>query len=422
MMFVWLALYNIAWLVIWPLIKLWCKLSPGKNWHCQRIDVEPGLTPSGKKVIWLHALSLGEVNTAIPLIQELKKYGHDVIVSSTTESGFERAIELLHDTNISIFPMPFDTLWNIKKILKNPIHTIIILETDIWPNLIWTARKNRIPVFLVNARMRQDSFRNYKIMKHLKFNIFSLFTRIFPASESDARYYLQLTEHDRNKVIFLGNLKWDYIAMNKPTLEEIEALRNKTNIPSERPVWIAGSIHKGEEEAIIKAHKKVQKIHKNALLIIAPRKLELTASIIQKCRQHALKYELRSRERSINDEIDVLIVDTFGELLKFYGLGRCAFVGGSMVRFGGHNLFEPATYGIPVCWGPYVFNFLDMAETLKATGTGKEISGFEELVNFVINALSNHFINSQFAEYPCKSAREIIHFMLESSVSSTVRN
>ncbi len=420
-MIFWLVLYNITWLIIWPFLKLWCKLSNGENWHCRRIIVDTTNLPFKEKTIWLHALSLGEINTAFPLIHEFKKSGWNIIVSSTTKSGLERATQLLRDMNTFVFPMPLDSPWNVKEILENPIQAIVIVETDIWPNLVWLAHKNRIPIFLVNARMRHNSFRKYEIIKRLKFNIFSLFTHIFPASESDKRYYSRLTDHD-SKVTFLGSLKWDYVAMKKISSKEIAALRQETNISPKRPIWVAGSIHEGEEEIIIKAHKKVKKTHKNALLIIAPRKLELTKSIIKQCYRYGLKYKLRSERENIDNEIDVFIVNSFGELLKFYGLGHCAFVGGSMVKFGGHNLFEPAIYDIPVCWGPHVFNFLDMAKTLKIKGQGKEIPDYEGLTNFVTNALSNRSKNFLFRKHPYKTAKKITSFITKLLSGSTIRN
>ena len=382
-----IILYNIGWLILWPLIIAWSKLH-NKNWYSRRIKFNIGKLPryADKNSVWVHALSMGEVLSAIPLVQELKELGYRIIFSSTTESGFERAKSYFHNSEVQVVLMPIDTPWNVRKIYRLPIKGLIIVETDVWPNLLWFANKYKIPIFLVNARMRPKSFKNYLFMKKCNLSLFQLFNMIFPASESDAKYYRELVKN-KNRVKFCGNLKWDYVYRKRSSIYEIKELRRMLNVPETRPVWVAGSIHEGEEEIVMKAHKKICSLHNNCLLIIAPRKLEHVNRIIECCESYGLSYKLRS-ENWVSEKTNVLILNTFGELLKFYGLGWCAFVGGSLVEFGGHNLMEPAVYNIEICWGPHVFNFIDMAKEIERSRGGKVIYNSGDLAEFVLDVFS----------------------------------
>lgn len=386
----WWSLYNTGWAFAWPTL-----------WFLKKIRKNPFFRPLESSVIcddnpnvplpsiWFHAMSLGEVNSSVPLAMEFKKRGYGIIYSTGTRSGFAAADRLTKGLKEKIvdllLPMPLDAPWVVKGFIETlkalrPA-AVIFVETDIWPNILSFCKSLGVPLLLVNARMRPASYRYHGMALKVGAGLLDFFDLIFASSQKDA---LKMAERvsQPQKVRYVGNIKWDAAVLSKWSEERVEKLRREIGLDLSRPVWVAGSVHSGEEGAILEVHQRVLHLIPEALLIIAPRKLELSPEVAKKCASLGLPCRFRSKSHKAASA-SVYVVDTYGELSGFYALGRCAFVGGSIVPFGGHNPLEPAIYGIPVCWGPYLFNFEEIATELINRSVGYPIRNSHELFLWV---------------------------------------
>lgn len=391
----WYVLYNTGWECAWPWIKLWSKLQPTRFFRalsCNLLQFSKDQQHNKRAntpCVWFHALSLGEVISSIPLVREFRNHGFDIIYSTGTMSGLCTAINSTAKSHpplvLDVFPLPFDAPWLVTDFVKylRSYYTVlaVFIETDIWPNILRDLKLHGIPSILVNARMRPASHKRYLIARRFGIRPLDMFERIFAASQYEASN-LRLLVSDPNRVCYVGNTKWDAAISTRRSETDIRQLRRQIDLDDHRPVWVAGSIHSGEEDIVLDVHRLIIADIPDAFLVIAPRKRDIVQGLLQKCAHYGLKAAVRSEEKSAFGK-SVYILDTHGELAEFYGLGRCAFVGGSLVPFGGHNLLEPAVYGIPVCWGPYVFNFAELAEELTESGLGMQVKNSDELFNFV---------------------------------------
>nr|WP_281243982.1 glycosyltransferase N-terminal domain-containing protein [Thermodesulforhabdus norvegica] len=365
--------------------------------------------------IWIHAMSLGEVNSSIPLALEFQRRGYRIVYSTGTKSGFTAATRPVKEGGSKIanpvLPMPVDAPWSAKDFIKNlkvfqPV-AAVFTETDIWPNMLAFCKKLKIPLVLVNARMRPSSYRYHRIASKLGFRLLDFFDVIFAASRYDA---LQMAEtvSRPEKVRYVGNIKWDAALLSRWSENRIEQLRRQIGLDPGRPVWVAGSVHPGEESIILEVHRKIRRVIPDALLILAPRKLELKEKVANKCYSLGLPCGFRSGSDKVSG-LSVYVVDTYGELMGFYALGRCAYVGGSFVPFGGHNVLEPAVYGIPVCWGPHIFNFKEITEELHDRSIGSLTPDAEDLFLWVRDRLQQTE-RTEMCPIP-SPAREIVDFI-----------
>lgn len=360
--------------------------------------------------IWIHALSAGEVLSALPLARLLISIRHKIgsskpiVMSASTVSGYK----ILKSSNLeldNILTMPLDAPWIMKKLVKRLRPSIFILiEGDVWPNLLVALRTHQTKCFLVNARMSPSSFQRYRLLAKSGGNTFSMFDAVFVASPEMLKFYGEFVSP--SKLFFLGNIKLDAVREKKISEEKLVELKNEIGIDSQVPVWIAGSVHRGEEEVVLKTHRKILEYIPKAVLILAPRNIPGDIEWFGNAsHKYGFNVARRSAKEKIKTQDTVYLVDTLGELMNFYGIAHVAFVGGSLVPKGGHNLLEPAIYGIPVCWGPYVFNFRDIAEIIKNYGRGMEIRDHKSLEDFLLRHLSKRFslpLNSSFT-YPFKA-------------------
>lgn len=341
--------------------------------------------------LWIHALSAGEVLSALPLAKTLcsiRKHAGitlPLIMSASTLSGFN----ILTSSGLSLdeaFIMPLDAPWLMTKLVNRIRPSIFVLiEGDVWPNLLRSLKSVGTRCFLVNARMSPASFLGYKRLNKLGINIFSYFDAIFLASPNMRRFYCEFV--DESKVFFLGNLKWDAAREKAVPVEERSTIMEELGIAENTPVWIAGSVHAGEEEAILRAHKKILSRIPDAILMLAPRNVPGDVERFEKvCTRMGFTVVKRSGGERVSRPATVYLIDTLGELMRFYSIANVAFVGGSLIPKGGHNLMEPAIYGIPVCWGPYVFNFQDIAENLENSEQGAEVNA-RTLPDFILQRL-----------------------------------
>ena len=259
------------------------------------------------------------------------------------------------------------------------------METEIWPNLYNECGLRKIPLILVSARISLKSLANYKRFLPLFRETLSHGILIAAQSKIDAERFISLGA-DPNRTWVMGNIKFDF-SLPKGTIKQGVIL--KENSFNNRPIWIAASTHEGEEDIILDAHKEILKNINNMVLILAPRHPERFQKIKQKLSSDQWEYKSRSDFEKTHRKCEVFLIDTIGELLLFYAASDIAFVGGSLLPIGGHNLLEPASLGLPTISGPYTFNQKEMTNLLEEADALKIISDSRELANNIITFHSN---------------------------------
>ncbi len=335
----------------------------------------------GRKIIWLHALSVGEVSSARPLLTGLRKRMPDLflLITTTTRSGEEFAARSLGATVDLILPLPFDVLPVVNR-FQTAIRPdlFILVETDFWPNLLAGFRRRRIPTMLVNGRISDRSFARYQRSRFLFQALFGGFRLLAVQTALDARKLKDLGALP-DRVEALGNLKYA-AATSTPGADagvaELLALRATVQ---KILVWVAGSTHAGEEEQILPVFSKLREKFPGLRLVLAPRQPDRAGELAQLCRDLHLGAQRRSLvELDCAFARPVFLLDTMGELSLWYGIADVAFVGGSLVPEGGHNPLEPAAFGVPVLFGPHMEDFAEIAgELLEARGAARVVDGEE---------------------------------------------
>jgi len=320
-----------------------------------------------KNLIWLHALSVGEVISSIPIINRLKESSRsqNIVFSVSTKTGFEVANSLLKENVNDIFFFPYDLVLSVKHITKKiDPDLVIIVETDIWPNFLAEMTRRCVPVVLANARLSKKSFFNYKRLSFFTEPMFSAFSKVCAQSEVDAKRF-SLLGVPFSKLKVTGNVKFDQ-ACDLVTPQERESLKKSLNISPKQRIFLAGSTHKGEEEIISDAFEMIKKAHEDCTLIIAPRDPERAGSVSRIFRSAGLSVVRQTEIIDSNSEdiFKVIVIDTIGYLRRLYAIADIAFVGGSLKPFGGHNPLEPSAFSKPVLFGPDMSDFGGIAEKL----------------------------------------------------------
>ncbi|MBB1466579.1 lipid IV(A) 3-deoxy-D-manno-octulosonic acid transferase [Vibrio sp. SG41-7] len=343
------------------------KNKPNKPKFGARWKEHFGFTPklvSDVSPIWIHAVSVGESIAAVPLIKELKKQAPNqpILVTTTTSTGAEQ-IEKLGDL-VEHRYMPIDFSFAVKGFLKAIKPTqMLIIETELWPNTLNVVHNARIPITVVNARLSEKSCNNYAKVQPLFNLLHPCLTKILCQTESDAARF-ECLGVDKNKLAITGSIKFD-IQISDEVREKGKALR--AELGATRPVWIAASTHKGEDEQVLDAHQKVLEAHPNALLIIVPRHPERFNSVFELCQAQGFETVRRTSQSSQSESTQVYLGDTMGEMLILIGAADICFMGGSLIgdKVGGHNVLEPAALGVPVITGPSYYNFTEIVVMLQ---------------------------------------------------------
>ncbi|OQW99581.1 MAG: hypothetical protein BWK74_01885 [Desulfobacteraceae bacterium A6] len=376
-----ILIYHILWTVIIiccsPFILLLAGI--GNNRIKERFALSLPKDRDEKQRIWIHALSVGEVISAIPLIEaiQLKYPGKEMVFTVTTTKGLEIARKEIGD-RVMLLPMPLDFWWSIRRIVRhiNPLFFLLV-ETDIWPALITFLSDKKIKCFLVNGRISPRTNKSYKKFSYFIKPVLNRFTLCMMQSELDAKRLLEAgIDHDRIKTT--GNIKFDrdWLPMQK---EERDTWLNKLALDPDDDIWVAGSIHKNEDQMILNVFSRLVPIFPRLRLILAPRNIEESDKILKTAQEMGLKSILKTDLEDNRVTYKVLILNTIGELGRIYGIGKVSFVGGSLVPLGGHNLLEPASFGCPVLFGPHMHNFVMMSELLPAERGGFQVVNEEEL-------------------------------------------
>ncbi len=332
--------------------------------------------------VWIHALSVGEVISAVPLVKELNDAcDHcDIFFSVSTKTGFEIANTLVKENVKEIFFSPYDLLISVKHIIgKIDPALVVVVETDIWPNFLIEMKKRNIPVILVNARLSQKSFCGYKNFSFFTKPLFSTFAKVCAQSMIDAERFRYLGI-PLNKITITGNVKFDQ-TYDPITKEEIERLRQWMNIRPRQKIFVAGSTHKGEELILADAFSMIKKSFEDYLLIIAPRNVERTVSVyrIFKAAGFSVVRLKELNERAPGKRFEVIVIDQIGLLGRLYAFAEIAFIGGSLAPFGGHNPLEPAAFSKPILFGPDMSDFEDISEKLLSSGGAIRVKDVQSL-------------------------------------------
>jgi len=341
-------------------------------------------SPSFKKPTWVHAASVGEVICAIPLLKKIKKELPDskIVLTTMTSTGNETARSRVPEADQILF-VPIDHPLILRKSIKK-IHPglLLIAETEFWPNLLRSFGKRGIPTILFNGRISQKSFRRYHLFKFFFKECLKFISRFLMQTEEDRERVVRIgVESQKTKAV--GNLKFDQ-TFPPFTQETLSKMAGALGFHAEKKVLIAGSTHSGEDEILTSLYKELKKIEPNLLLVLAPRHLERLEEVEGVLRKEKVswlrKTSLPTRPgQSAQESPEVILLDTMGELMSIYSLGTLVFVGGSLVRIGGHNPLEPLFFRKCVFFGPHMFHFSEISSRLIEAGGAIRVSGEEEL-------------------------------------------
>lgn len=337
----------------------------------------PAMQPGG---IWVHAVSVGESIAAAPMIRALlQRYPQlPITVTCMTPTGSERIQALFADEpRIQHCYLPYDLPWAAARFLERVQPKLaVIMETELWPNHIHQCAKRGIPVALANARLSARSAKGYARFAKLTRPMLEEMSLIAAQTETEAERFRQLGARSEC-VQVTGSIKFD-LTIDPQLLIKARALREQWQA-LERPVWIAASTHEGEDAIVLAAHRQLLASYPNALLILVPRHPERFNAVFALCQSEGFDTVRRSAATPVSAQTQVLLGDTMGELLFLYALADSAFVGGSLVANGGHNLLEPAALSKPVLSGPHLFNFLEIAALLRDAGALEEVDDAQAL-------------------------------------------
>jgi len=336
-----------------------------------------------KKSIWIHAVSVGEVISLQNLVRKLKEKHSSWVVnfSSLTNTGLLMAKKKLQKVD-NIFFIPLDFALIVKKFFNAYSPKVFVLaESEFWPNILRIAKKKGCAVILINGRISDRSYKRYYRFRFLTKKVLKNIDLFLVQTEQD-KDKLEKIGVSSGRIDVAGNLKAE---IDLPLLDEekISIQKKNLNINNKKKVIVAGSTRKGEEEQLLEAFFKAKKIRSDLLLILAPRNPERFNEVIRICENFPFIVQRKS-DGPFKDEWDILVLDTIGELGQFYALSDVAFVGGSLVPWGGHNILEPAFYKKPVFFGPYMKNFAFLAEKFVQSGAAQVTRKKEDLVEMFL--------------------------------------
>ena len=346
----------------------------------QRLGLDLGETEFNKRSIWIHAVSVGEVLSLQSLIMEIKKNHPDWTVnfSCLTNSGFHMAKQKLKGVD-KIFFLPLDFKCVVLRFFRRLKPDVFVLaESEFWPNLLRVAHQKTRGVLLANGRISSRSLRRYKNIRFLIKRVLLNISQFLVQTDRDKKMLLQIGV-DPSVIEVSGNLKAE-IELPALSQKDITDIRRDLNIPETAKLVVAGSVRKGEEEPLLDAFSDAKETNPDLLLILAPRHPDRAEEVERICQGYP--FEVKRRTKILpGSRWDILILDTLGELAKFYALSDAAFVGGSLIPWGGHNLLEPAFYAKPLFFGPHMDNFAHLAETFIQSGAARTVKTEKDLVN-----------------------------------------
>jgi 3-deoxy-D-manno-octulosonic-acid transferase len=385
-------LYSLVLYLIFPIVilrLLW--RSRNNPAYRQRISERLGLFATGfsKPVIWVHAVSVGETVAAKPLVEALlNKYPDcQLLLTSTTPTGSATVKRLFADRVFHVY-FPYDLPEIIFRFLNRvQPRLLIIVETEIWPNLYAACKKRQIPIMLANARLSEKSMQGYKKISGLMSETLKNLDVIAVRSEQDARRFKQLGAGDK-QIVVAGNIKFDLV-LDAKQLEQ--GRKRKEQWGAKRPVWVAASTHAGEEILLLKIHAHLLKKNPDCLLVLIPRHQERFDEVFSLSQQQKAIHVVRHSQQQSYEALhaSVILGDSMGDMQSWYAAADAVFMGGSLVETGGHNPLEAVALSRPVVTGPHVFNFEDIYPLLTEAGLGQVCNDTSEIKTTLRRLLSS---------------------------------
>tara|TARA_B100001123_G_scaffold187126_1_gene213957 strand:+ start:3366 stop:4652 length:1287 start_codon:yes stop_codon:yes gene_type:complete len=358
-----------------------------KRWG-ERLGFGSNSPTTGKDILWIHAVSVGEVNASIPLVRSLlDDYSNsEILVTTSTPTGSKILLDKM-GSRVKHQYVPLDLPFCLNTFLDRwSPKVFIVLETEIWPNILAICKERGIFTALVNARLSERSRKRYSNFKTLVSEALNNLDLIVAQYDSDAERFKEI--NSSLKIDICGNLKFDQEIPKE--MESISnSIRDSWASGSERPTLIAASTHETEEAFVLDAFKEILAENEEALLILVPRHPERFEAVRDYVEERKLTLARRSKKEDVTPEIQVLLGDTMGELNFLYSVSDVAFVGGSLVDHGGQNLLEPASLGLPICSGKSLRNFKEIANELEKSKALLLIEGTNDLVKYFIEIISD---------------------------------
>ena len=376
-------------------VVLWRGLRERSYWQGLGERFGWGARLGGAPTLWLHAVSLGEMSASAPLVRALRsRYPqYPLVLTTATPTGRARARALFANAEVRF--LPYDTPSAVARFLDRTRPKLaVIVETELWPNLFHECARRGVPLLLASARLSAKSVARYQRFGDLFRGIFSAAVQLAVQSAEDAKRFIAIGA-GRAQTHVIGNIKFD-LETDPAALDRGRELR--AEFGAERPVWIAGSTHAGEEEQVLAAHAGLRGERPDALLLLVPRHPDRFDGVADLLRRQNVPFTRRSRGTAATGATHVVLVDTVGELAALYAAADVAFVGGSLVPIGGHNLLEPAALGLPVLTGPSYANGKDIARQLLKEGAALEVANAAELAAALRSLLNDPAARQRMGE------------------------
>ena len=385
-------LYSVFFYLLMPLIllRLLFRGMAAPNYRKRWLQRFGFFTPPelNKDTIWLHAVSVGETLAAVPLVKALQtKYpDHRLLITCMTPTGSERITAAFGDS-VDHSYAPYDTPDAVARFLRRvQPKMLIIMETELWPNTVAGCYKRQIPVILANGRLSEKSARGYGRVPGLSAPMLGQLTAVAAQHGDDGARFTELGLSAKNLYI-TGNIKFD-LDLSAEVRQSAEALRQQWSGTTQRPILLAASTHRGEDEIILQAFGLIKQSVDNLLLVLVPRHPERFNQVGDLCREAGYSLARRSSNVSV-EQADILLGDSMGELMTFFGACDIAFVGGSLVTNGGHNMIESAAWGKPTLSGLSVFNFAEVSRLLAEAGGLSLVEDAAALADAIIELIEN---------------------------------
>ena len=349
------------------------------------------------RLIWFHAASIGEFQSILPIIKELNKNKNlEFLITTVTLSSSnlaEKEIRKFDNIHHRFFPLDVNFLISKFLLLWKP-NAIFLVDSEIWPNLIFKAKKNKIPLALINARITSKTFKKWIKFIGTAKKIFGLFDLCLTSNLETKNYLIKL---NAKKIYFNGNIK----LINQGNDNKIDNINEKSLL--KKRFWLAASTHKGEDVFCLKTHLQIKIKYKNIVTIIAPRHIERARDIEIMCKNYNLSVQVLNNDEIIKDDKEIIIINSFGVLQNYFKYAKSVFIGKSTIKkfknVGGQNPIEAAKLGCKIYHGPYVYNFKDIYEILKVNNISKKINSFNELSNnLIIDLETFHKENNKISD------------------------
>ncbi|WP_394129179.1 lipid IV(A) 3-deoxy-D-manno-octulosonic acid transferase [Shewanella maritima] len=382
-------IYSLLLYLLFPLVILYlCLRSVKSAEYRKRWGERFGLMNLKSTDVMFHCVSMGETLAAVELIKQLmQQYPHlSFTVTTTSPTGSEQVINAFGDSVQHCY-LPFDFSYAAKRFIRkvNP-STLVIMETELWPNLIHFAKQSQVSIVLANARLSAKSAAKYQAKPKLSIPMLQSIDLIIVQTQQEFERFAALGVA-QDKLLVSGSLKFD-LKIAPELSERAKQLRLQWQRP-DAPIWVAGSVHPGEFDIMLEAHQQVLAQYPDALLVVVPRHPEQFDAAAQRILQQDLTLARRSLNQDVTLETQVVLGDTMGELLMIYGAAEQAFVGGTLIENGGHNPLEPAAMGLPVFVGPHHWDFAEITHLLEQAGGLQVIDDSMSLAHCLLNNIAN---------------------------------